>query len=137
MPGMHKMYDEMWEDHTEDIFQSITIKQALRTPSKIKWGEMGFLSKLWTQSKLLEESIFSKMINRYQYQGKNKSGTIKFRRYSPIVGLEAKNANKKTVVREVNTQTKPTLGISGSLWRSVPCCVPGLTCGNFYYLEEE
>ena len=119
------MYDEMWEDHTEEIFQSITIEQALRTSSK--WGDMSLLSQMWAQVKLWEQSAFSKAINKYRYAGKNRTGTIKFRRYGTY---------EKKMVRSVDAETELTLGYCRTFGRSVPRCLSGFGNGNFYLLDE-
>lgn len=119
------MYDEMWEDNTEDIFQSITIEQALSdSPCR-----MGWLSQMWAQVKSWEESAVYRTINKYQYDVKpmGKFGTIKSRRYGTY---------EKEMVRSINTETELTLGYSRTFGRSVPRCLSGFGDGNFFYLEE-
>ena len=118
------MCDEMWEEHTEEIFQSVTIEQALQTPST-KWR--GISSFVRSQVKLWEQSIFCHIMNKYRYDVKSKGNKLKFRRYSVY---------KKKMVRNVNTETELTLGYSRTFGRSVSRSLSGFGDGNFYYLEE-
>ena len=76
------MCDEMWDDNTEDIFESVTIKQALRTPSK-QWGSMSAAMEAWASKALLLSAspLVMEAFSKTKYMPKPKSKTIKFRRY--------------------------------------------------------
>ena len=106
------MCDDMWDDHTEDIFQSITIKQALRTPPKTNWGNAGLLTKMWSQVKLWEESAFCRTINKFQYGAKPKGTKIKFRRYGNV-------ETEETMVGGFICEAITTLGNQSQVWSTV------------------
>ncbi|MCK4820314.1 hypothetical protein KA005_31410, partial [bacterium] len=71
---------DMWDDHTEDIFDSVTIEQALRTPNKY-WGGMSQHMRDWAAKALFHSSTVLESFAKYKLMPKLKGRTIKFRRY--------------------------------------------------------
>jgi hypothetical protein len=72
----------MWDDHTEDMFESTTIEQALRTPSKY-WGSMTKGMHAWAKMALdaCGPHLLMEKFGQYKAMPKTKSKRIKFRRY--------------------------------------------------------
>lgn len=76
------MCNDMWDDHTEDIFETITIQQALRTPSKY-WGSMTKGMEAWAKKALdaCRPSLMMGQFGQHKSLPKVKSKRIVFRRY--------------------------------------------------------
>lgn len=73
---------DMWDDHTEDIFDSVTIEQALSTPSNY-WGSMTKSMHAWAEKALLQSAspLLLNAFGKIKHIPKIKSKRIKFRRY--------------------------------------------------------
>ena len=123
------MCDDMWDDNTEDIFQSVTIKQALRTPSDT-WGRMSKGMRAWAAEALIQSSNMLEAFGKYKYMPKSKSKTIKFRRYTT-------NGNdEETLVRGFICEAVTTLGDRREKWSIRPCDLSGLGDSSLEPIEE-
>ncbi|MCK5613166.1 hypothetical protein KAR91_65435 [Candidatus Pacearchaeota archaeon] len=75
------MCSDMWDDHTEDIFESVTIEQAMCTPSNY-WGSMTKSMQVWAKKALdaCGPHLFMKFGQEKSLPTPT-SKRIKFRRY--------------------------------------------------------
>ena len=97
------MYDNMWEDNTADLFEEITIEEAL---SDSPYSVIGKMYE-WMKS-IKHRELLAHIPKRMP---ENKGKTIKFRRYS--------NA-KKEVVRDSECETAATLDARWTRWGVLP-----------------
>jgi hypothetical protein len=101
----------MWDDHTEDIFDSVTIEQALRTPSN-SWGSMSEHMKVWAE-KALCQSVNPLILNAFgkiKFLPKSKSKTIKFRRYLTNDEIEETLVGGFICTESITLGNKSTVG---------------------------